>query len=149
MDNSTRRGPSGFFMALLGICALALLVVMIYGVAISNPDMVKQLMGVSDQTDDALGGDMGYGGMTGDMSGDMTGDMAGDMAGNMTGDMAGDMTGDMSGDMTGDMSGDMTGDMAGDMTSEDAGSDDTTDGDAQVGQQQSEGEVMDSVIAVG
>lgn len=113
MDNSTRRGPSGFFMALLGICALALLVVMIYGVAISNPDMVKQLMGVSDQTDDALGGDMGYGGMTGDM----------------TGDMAGDMTGDMTG--------------------EDAGSDDTTDGDAQVGQQQSEGEVMDSVVAVG
>ena len=125
MDNSTRRGPSGFFMALLGICALALLVVMIYGVAISNPDMVKQLMGVSDQTDDALGGDMGYGGMTGDMSGDMTGDMAGDMSGDMTGDMAGDMTG------------------------EDAGSDDTTDGDAQVGQQQSEGEAMDSVIAVG
>ena len=137
MDNSTRRGPSGFFMALLGICALALLVVMIYGVAISNPDMVKQLMGVSDQTDDALGGDMGYGGMTGDMSGDMTGDMAGDMSGDMTGDMAGDM------------SGDMTGDMAGDMTGEDAGSDDTTDGDAQVGQQQSEGEAMDSVIAVG
>ena len=43
----------------------------------------------------------------------------------------------------------MTGDMAGDMTGEDAGSDDTTDGDAQVGQQQSEGEAMDSVIAVG
>ncbi|HIU46578.1 MAG TPA: hypothetical protein IAC59_04895 [Candidatus Fimadaptatus faecigallinarum] len=137
MDNSTRRGPSGFFMALLGICALALLVVMIYGVAISNPDMVKQLMGVSDQTDDALGGDMSYGGMTGDMSG------------NMTGDMTGDISGDMTGDMTGDMAGDMTGDMAGDMTGEDAGSDDTTDGDAQVGQQQSEGEVMDSVIAVG
>ena len=35
-------------MALLGICALALLVVIIYGVAVSNPDLVKRLMGVED-----------------------------------------------------------------------------------------------------
>ena len=48
MENSTRRGPSGLFMALLGICALALLVVIIYGVAVSNPDLVKRLMGVED-----------------------------------------------------------------------------------------------------
>ena len=48
MENSTRRGPSGLFMALLGICALALLVVIIYGVAVSNPYLVKRLMGVED-----------------------------------------------------------------------------------------------------
>ena len=48
MENSTRRGPSGLFMALLGICALALLVVIIYGVAVSNPDRVKRRMGVED-----------------------------------------------------------------------------------------------------
>ncbi len=120
MDNSTRRGPSGFFMALLGICALALLVVMIYGVAVSNPDMVKQLMGVTDQTDEASGGDMGYY----------------------------DMTGDMSGDMTGDMAGDMTGDMAGDADSG-AETDAETDGDAAVDQPESAGAVSEGIIAVG
>lgn len=138
MDNSTRRGPSGIFMALLGICALALLVVMIYGVAVSNPDMVKQLMGVSDQTDDMMAGDMGYGDMYGDMSGDMTGDMTGDMSGDMTDEVTGDIAGD-----------DMAGNDAGvESTGDDAAADDGTGSDADVAQPVPEG-APDTIIAVG
>lgn len=49
-------------MALLGICALALLVVIIYGVAVSNPDLVKRLMGVEDAgAADMYGEGMYYG----------------------------------------------------------------------------------------
>ena len=61
MENSTRRGPSGLFMALLGICALALLVVIIYGVAVSNHDLVKRLMGVEDAGAADMYGESPYG----------------------------------------------------------------------------------------
>ena len=75
MENSTRRGPSGIFMALLGLCALALVVVMIYGVAVSNPELVKRIMGIESQPEtgyaDSMDGMDGMGGMDG--MDDMTG----------------------------------------------------------------------------
>ncbi|MGN0741334.1 MAG: hypothetical protein ACI4L8_01690, partial [Candidatus Fimadaptatus sp.] len=87
MENSTRRGPSGLFMALLGICALALLVVIIYGVAVSNPDLVKRLMGVEGAAD--MYGEGPYGeGMYYDEYGD--GAFAGDYGDYDDGAFAGD-----------------------------------------------------------
>lgn len=139
MDNSTRRGPSGFFMALLGICALALLVVMIYGVAVSNPDIVKQLMGVSDTSDGADYGGMGYGDMMGDMTYDESmGDMAYD-------ESTGDMTYDEStGDMTYDES---TGDETGDVGGGESTNGET--GDLTDAQPEADAAVPEGVIAVG
>lgn len=53
-------------MALLGLCALALVVVMIYGVAVSNPELVKQIMGIESQPEAGYGDGMGdMGGMDG------------------------------------------------------------------------------------
>ena len=89
MENSTRRGPSGLFMALLGICALALLVVIIYGVAVSNPDLVKRLMGVEDAGAADMYGEGPYGdGMYYDEYGD--GAFAGEYGGYGDGASAGE-----------------------------------------------------------
>ena len=101
MENSTRRGPSGLFMALLGICALALLVVIIYGVAVSNPDLVKRLMGVEDAgAADMYGegpygegmyyGEYGDGAFAGDYDEYGDGAFAGDYGGYGDGAFAGD-----------------------------------------------------------
>lgn len=74
--NNNRRGPSGCFMAIIGICALALIVLIIYGVAVSNPDLVKQIMGIEPTPapgyeegmymDDMFGADMYMGDMYGE-----------------------------------------------------------------------------------
>ena len=56
MDNTTRRGPSGVFMALTGLIALMMLIVIVYGVASSNPDLVKHIIGADSASDDS--GDM-------------------------------------------------------------------------------------------
>lgn len=89
MGNSTRRGPSGFFMALLGLCSLALLVVIIYGVATSNPELVKQIMGIQPEAEQGgMYGDYPYvEGMGGMMRSDVT-DYVYDDKG-MTGDSEG------------------------------------------------------------
>ena len=61
MDNTTRRGPSGVFMALIGLIALMMLIVIVYGVASSNPDLVKHIIGAdsaSDDSDDMYSDDM-------------------------------------------------------------------------------------------
>lgn len=101
MENSTRRGPSGLFMALLGICALALLVVIIYGVAVSNPDLVKRLMGVEDAGaadmygegpygDGMYYGEYGDGAFAGEYDGYGDGAFAGEYDGYDDGAFAGD-----------------------------------------------------------
>lgn len=56
MDNTSRRGTSGVFMALTGLIALMMLIVIIYGVASSNPDLVKHIIGADSASDDS--GDM-------------------------------------------------------------------------------------------
>lgn len=50
MDNTNRHSPSGVFMALIGLCAFALLIIMLYGFVTSNLDFVKSLFGM--QSDD-------------------------------------------------------------------------------------------------
>lgn len=46
MDNTNRHSPSGVFMALIGLCAFALLIIMLYGFVTSNLDFVKSLFGM-------------------------------------------------------------------------------------------------------
>ena len=70
MANSSRHGPSGFFMALVGLCVIALFALIIYGTAISNPDLVKLIIGEQG----ASSSEMGELGANGEFSdGDMSG----------------------------------------------------------------------------
>ena len=59
MDNTNRHSPSGVFMALIGLCAFALLIIMLYGFVTSNLDFIKSLFGA--QSDDYAYSDV-YGG---------------------------------------------------------------------------------------
>ena len=81
MDNTNRHSPSGVFMALIGLCAFALLIIMLYGFVTSNLDFVKSLFGMqsdnygyydmSDYYSDGMYGDdyyMGGDGMAEDGS---------------------------------------------------------------------------------
>ena len=126
MDNTNRHSPSGVFMALIGLCAFALLIIMLYGFVTSNLDFVKSLFGMqsddygyydmSDYYSDGMYGDdyyMGGGdGMVKD--GSYTDGAEANNGGTIDGSVPGDTDGAIDGSVPGDTDGAIDGSIPGD-----------------------------------